>query len=235
MSETPGLIELKCRNCGSELVPEDISARLSAVRCRHCDTLFALPAGHGRAAPLPRPTVGLPERFDLHESPRGIRIERGWLTGATYALLVFAILWNGFMLVWHGIALSQGQWMMSAFGLIHTAVGAGLVYKVLADFLNRTVIRVESGALTLRHGPLPWPGKKDFRTADFEQFYVTRKVTHGKNGSTTTYQLEALLAGGRRKTIVKGLPEPEHAIYLEQQLEKHLKIVDRPIDGELAR
>ena len=68
-----------------------------------------------------------------------------------------------------------------------------------------------------------------------EQLFCREKISRGKNGTTTTYQLEAVLEGNRRETLVKDLSDPDHALYIEQQLERHLRLPDVPVAGEHGR
>jgi hypothetical protein len=38
-----------------------------------------------------------------------------------------------------------------------------------------------------------------------------------------------------RETLVKGLTDADQALYIEQELERHLRIQDQPVAGELPR
>lgn len=229
------LVELKCRNCGSQLSPEDISARLAVARCKHCDALFALPASLAKPAAIPRPEVELPKRFTLDRANQALTISWRSYSPSALFLLFFAIFWNGFLVVWHTVALTSGAWFMSVFGLIHTGVGVFLAYLVAAKFLNRTVIRASREWLQVRIGPLPWPGRLDVEHRGLRQLFCREKIRRGKNGATETYQVELVLEGNLRKTLVKDLENADQAIFIEQQLEKYLGIPDAPVDGEHGR
>jgi hypothetical protein len=230
------LIELCCKNCGASLKPENVSAALAIARCPHCDAVFAiaLPATGDRTDAPPRLRVAMPRRFEVLDLGNSLEIKRSWFNPALFFLVFFCVFWNGFMVVWHGIAISTGAWFMSCFGLIHTAVGIGLAYGTIAGFVNQTVIRVGQGLLEVRHGPLPWLGNKGFPVHQIKQLYCKEHVHHGKNGSSTNYSVEMMLDSGR-ETLVQNLPECEQAIYLEQELERFLKIEDQPVRGELPR
>ncbi|MBX3741388.1 MAG: hypothetical protein KF712_10385 [Akkermansiaceae bacterium] len=228
------LVELKCNNCGSQLKPEDISPQLSAARCHHCNALFALPAAAGGRT-IGRPDVALPRGMSIEERMDGLTITRRWLEAKVWFLLFFAVFWNGFMIVWNVISLSQGIWMMSVFGLLHTGVGLFLIYLVLAMFLNTTTVKVTYDAVETRSGPLPWKGNKTIPKHEVEQFYCTEKVQHSKNGSSVTYKVEAVLKGNRRETLVQGITHHDQALYIEQQLERHLGIRDVSVAGEHGR
>ena len=217
----------------AELTPEDISPQLAAARCRHCHTLFAIPAAGPRT--IERPNVSLPKGFTIDETMDTLDITRRWRSPAVYFIMVFAVFWNGFMVVWNWIALTQGMWPMAAFGLLHTGVGLFLIYTVVAMFINSTVVRSAPGLLAVKSGPLPWKGDKTMDPQMVKQLFCREKISRGKNGPTMTYQVEALLDGNRRETLVKDLTDPDHALYIEQQLERHLRIADAPVAGEHGR
>lgn len=232
-SRIPNLVELKCKNCGSNLAPADFSPQLMAARCPHCQALFAITGTGDRT--IARPEVALPKSFQIQCTPQSLAISRRWFGLHAFLLLFFAIIWNGFMVVWHTISLTQGLWFMSAFGLIHTAVGIFLIYYVLALFLNSTVVRASNQTLEVKSGPLPWKGDKFLTSSEVEQLYCIEKISHGKDGASTNYRVEAVLRGNRRQTLINGLTHPDHALYIEQQLEHFLKISDTPVAGEYGR
>ena len=37
------------------------------------------------------------------------------------------------------------------------------------------------------------------------------------------------------KTLLKGMPEVQQALFIEQALEENLRITDEPVEGEVAR
>lgn len=228
------LVELKCSNCGSQLQPEDISPQLFAARCRHCNALFTLP-GANTTAKIPRPQVALPKPFQVQTTLHGLVITRRWLSGGAFFLLFFTLFWNAFLIVWHSIALSQGAWFMSLFALIHTGVGIFLIYYVLASFLNTTTIKVSTDTLSIHSGPLPWPGNKIIDPQSLKQLYCKEKVSHGKNGPSYSYSIEAVLHDLQHETLIKSLPSSDQALFLEQQIEQHLQIRDTPVEGEYGR
>ncbi|MGK0186123.1 MAG: hypothetical protein ACI9R3_001906 [Verrucomicrobiales bacterium] len=233
------LIELSCKNCGSQLKPESISTELNAARCTHCNALFAiaLPQRQDSDTPRngPRAKVPMPKGFEVSDLGHEFILKRRWFSPALFFLLFFCIFWNGFMIVWHTISLTTGAWFMSLFGLIHTAVGIGLAYGTLAGFMNTTEIKVGRGNLTLRHGPIPWKGNKDIASHSVRQLYCKEKISHGKNGPHSRYTVEIVLDSDKRETLVKNLNEAEQALFIEQQIEGHLGIQDQATPGEISR
>jgi hypothetical protein len=110
-----------------------------------------------------------------------------------------------------------------------------MAWWCLAVLLNKTTIRAQRGLIEIRSGPIPCGGNKTFPTAGLEQLYAQEKVSHGKNGTSYSYELQALLSGNRREKLLAGLTDAEQALYIEQQLERYLGIEDRPVPGELPR
>ena len=90
------------------------------------------------------------------------------------------------------------------------------------------------GQLTIRHGPLPWPGNHTLNSADIEQLFCQEKFRQGKHGGSYTYEVHAVLTDGTKKELVSGLDDADQAIFIEQQLEDHLGIEDRRVPGELT-
>ncbi|MBB5351646.1 DNA-directed RNA polymerase subunit RPC12/RpoP [Haloferula luteola] len=224
------LLELKCTNCGSTLDPTDISPQIAAARCPHCHSLFALP--NAVTQPIPRGQVELPARMSLSEENGQLVIRRSWFHPTVWILVAFATFWNGFLIVWHSIALSHGMWFMSAFGLIHTAAGLAMIYAILATFLNTTTLRAGRGVLEVTQGPIPWRGNQRLDTGSLTQIFCRQKIHHGKNGSSTSYEVEAIFHGNQRRTLLKGIKQADQALFIEQQIEKFLRIVDQRVEGD---
>ncbi len=231
------LIELRCKSCGAVLKPESVNLALAMARCEHCGALFGL-RGEAAVAAAPsveRQKVPMPKGFNVVDFGTTLEMTRRWFSPMFLFLLVFCIFWNGFMVVWHGIALTTGMWPMSCFGLIHTGLGVGLAYFTAAGFFNRTVVRADRGMIEVRHGPLPWPGNKTLPAGQVDQLYCKETVSHGKNGPHHRYSVEVAMKGNTAATLLSGLTTAEHALYIEQELERHLGIEDRPVRSELPR
>lgn len=237
--------ELSCKNCGASIHEEHISSKLSLARCGHCDAVFTLPASfadstlardHGapRYAPGSRPKVELPQRFKMEDRGHQLEISYSWFTPAIYFLVFFCVIWNGFMLFWHSVAIASGQWIMSAFGLLHTAVGIGLMYACLVTLFNRTTIRAERGELSIRHGPLPCLRSTTLDVKSLKQIYCKEVEHRGKRGSVShSYAVWVVKQNNVRDSLLKGFHDSQQALFIEQELERFLKIPDEAVPGEL--
>ena len=124
---------------------------------------------------------------------------------------------------------------MWLFGLIPTVIGLFLLYSVVAGFTNSTTVKASETALAIHHGPLPWKGNKTIPRASVSQVYCKEITRPSKRGPVSIYNIETLGENGIRDTLVKNLTDPEQALFVEQQIEKHLGIKDTYVQGEIAR
>jgi len=234
------LTELDCKNCGAPIKAKNIDWDLAVARCEHCGAVFGLersktPDAWKEKIPQERAKVPMPKNIEVREGNGILQISYRWFRPLFIFLLFFAVFWNGFMIVWHGISLFSGAWFMSIFGLLHTAVGIGIGYYVLVGFLNRTTIWVGQGRLVIQHHPLPWWGNRDLPASEIRQIYCKEKVHRSDSGTQYSYQVHAITANDSKEKLLGNLAETEQALYIEQELERHLGLQDRPVRGELPR
>jgi hypothetical protein len=234
-------MHLTCPDCGAAIPAEDVNIDRGIGKCRACNAVIdvekALHNPADRGALLQRPPAPQPRSMTVEDIGTGMRLTRRWFTWATLFLTVFCVGWDGFLVFWYSMALKpDAPWVMAVFPLIHLAVGVLLTYTVLAMYLNRTVLEISEGRLTVRHGPLPWPGNRALDVSEVEQLYCQEKVSRNRQGAaSSTYTVSALLKGGRRVPLLDSLPRRDDALFVEQLVEKYLGIDDRPVGGELPR
>ena len=95
---------------------------------------------------------------------------------------------------------------------------------------------VQAGWLVIEYGPLPWPNAyKRYPLVEIEQLYCKETVTHSDSGQSFSYEVHALMTHNRNVKLVTALKEPEQALYIEQEIERYLRIQDRPVARELPR
>ncbi|MDX1948808.1 MAG: hypothetical protein SFU86_25695 [Pirellulaceae bacterium] len=234
---------IHCKSCGKPIPAADVNIELAIAKCQACDAVFSfLDDIGGHPGRPPRPRVPLPKRFKVDAWGRELTITRSWFTHAVWFLIFFCAFWDGFLVVWYAAGLGMlwqangmqwGALVMLLFPVIHVAVGVGLTYYLLCAFVNRTVIRVSQGELSVRHGPLPWPGNTRLPTADIQQLFCSESVRRNRRSTTASYEVQALLTSGEKKKLLTGLDDLDHALFIEQTLEQHLEIEDLPVPGEV--
>lgn len=178
--------------------------------------------------------LGLPEGMEAFNNGDSLEITRRWFSLANILLTVFTLFWCGFLAFWYATALQGGNLAMFLFPLIHVAVGVGLSYYVLAGYVNKTYIHVDHFAISIRHAPLPWFGSRTVDAQDIKQVYVKRHISHSRRGGTSvTFEVHALTHSGKNLKLLGGLKNGEQALFIEQEIEKFLRIEDVPVRGEM--
>ena len=243
-------MQLFCKKCGKQVLAEDMNLEMALAKCRECSSVFSIldslneETGSGvtavKAERLPAP---MPKGYQIEEIGSELAITYRWFSAAAFFLLFFCVIWDGLLVVWYFLGISQfagggggGLWpglFMLLFPLLHVAVGVGLTYAVVCMFLNRTEIRVVGGELSIWHGPVPCPGKCRLPTSDVKQLFVTENIHRGKNGCTYTYDVNAMKQDNTKQKLIGNLRDVQQALFLEQKLEQHLGIAPQHVPGEV--
>jgi hypothetical protein len=232
-------LQLSCKSCGKLIPAENVNIDKAIAKCLACNAVFRFAADLGERTA--RAQVGLPARFTLENWGPELAITRRWYSHGLWFLLLFCLFWDGFLVVWYSIAggmILSGEgdpmaWVMLVFPLLFVVIGAAMTYFVAASFVNKTVIRVSGGVLTIRHGPIPWPGNHSIPTTDLSQLYCTETVIRGKHGCRSIYNVEMLRSDRTKLKLLDNLQELDQAMFIEQQLEQHLNIADQRVPGEV--
>jgi hypothetical protein len=228
-------MQVYCPKCHVLIPVQDINLDSSTAKCVRCNEVFTyeLPEVNRALAAKERITEP-PKGFTALSSGSDFLLLKRWYSCAVYPLLVFCIFWDGFLAVWYTAAFASGAPLaMKLFPILHLAVGVGLTYLVIAMFVNTTTIKIGSMEVSVSHGPLPWPGNKKLLRGEIDQLFCEEKVHHGKNGTTTTYDVQLIKKGGARITFMTGLQDTREARYIEQVVEERLHLKDRPVSGEV--
>lgn len=247
---------MNCPRCDAD--GREIEARESSAKCRRCGLVFdplrvrprAGNATLGPAAPLKGLVV--PYGFDALEREIGLKsvyrdarsgkgelvITRRWATTSAmvappgslppivmpFACLVFSLI--GFF--GHG---RDGR-PLTHFGYMTLAMSVLSGLAIAVWQLNRTRIAVEDGRLRVSHGPFPWFGARDVDAASVEQLFCD-SAGRGRDGGERFRVLAFLRGRDEPLVLVNEVPDPGHALFLEEAIERTLGIRDRPVEAEL--
>jgi hypothetical protein len=256
-----GPMQVVCPQCDKPLPSSAINIERLLGKCDDCNLLFDCsdqlqPAPSKRPSQRRRPPVPLPPGLTLDVSrqlpaplPDAYRsevakmggtvvIRRHWRTTASALVFraLFAVCWWSFLVFWYTLALGMNAgWLFVVFPLIHVAAGVWMVYSLLADMLNTTTITADGSALTVRHLPLPMSRAISLPAATITQIFCKQveRATKKNRSPLITYSVCACLDDGRQLPLLERLPNPDQALFIEQQLESHLGIIDAPVGGEM--
>lgn len=103
-------------------------------------------------------------------------------------------------------------------------------YAGLAIVMNETIITVAEGRLRVRSGPVPWRPSQDLAVGSIEQIFCEQRFTD--RGGSAGVEIIAFSRNGKRVKVGPSVGIVEHAIFIEDTLERLLRIEDRPVEGE---
>jgi len=168
-----------------------------------------------------RQPVSLPEGMAIGEDSAGITIRRWWRRRKHLGILAVLIVLG---------ALVAYRWMNVGYSvplLIGTIVLGAWYLRLLPMLVNTTTVRVTADRIEVRHGPLPTLlfRNQSIAAAELRQLFAARWAA--------VYEVGAELNDGRRISLVRPLVSEEQALFVEQQLERRLGIVDVAVTGAL--
>ncbi len=225
-------MKLHCQHCNAVVPADNINMEKTLAVCPECDAIFRFGDSFAPEKPKRR-KLKTPDRFSIEAHPDLLRIVYRWFQPTVaVSVTIFVILWDGFLIFWYASAIGKGSWLMALFGSLHALVGIGFTYYVVALYRNRTEITVAGGRVSVRHLPLPWVGNTTLDAHNIEQLYVKQNLRRSRRSASYSYEVRAVTHSGPEETLVRGLDEPRHAFYIEQQIENYLGIENRPVYGE---
>lgn len=231
-----------CPHCSADIPDSSIDRKREIATCTVCARVFDL-----RAQDIPRveqattpsaarlrAPVALPPNMEIQadvaslgeyrarESSGSITITRRWLRAKHYVLLAVLLAMCG------GVVFGWRQYGASVLLGLATLFVLSWSHILLSMFLNRTVIRAGGERIVVTHGPIPTIlyRNKSIAAADVKQLYASP--------FGAAFEVKAQLADGTVQEIVRPLVTAEQALFVEQQLERVLGLVDFEVPGELG-
>ncbi len=251
-------MQILCKQCRLPIAAENVNIQSGIAKCSACnavfffmddlshaqkmDSLAKAPSSFIKREPeqsasLREERMGkllaIPDSFTLEDNGMELRFSRRWFQFAHIFVLLFSLVWNSFLVFWYSISLRMSNipWIFQVFPLGHVAVGLGLFYYALCGLLNRTQILVTPQLLRIRHIPLFWFGNRRISRDELQQLFVMQVKTKSRGEKIYQFTLFALLADGKRVTLVKNLPYAADGIFLEKKIEERMGIINRQVEG----
>lgn len=226
--------QLNCPNCNSNIPANDININELVAKCARCGQVFNF---KGKEIQLGRhrPEVVIPPGIESYSLLSELNLEISWRKSASSFLLFFTIIWNLFLIPFVGVAVLSGELMILGVISLHLLVGVCLLYYTIATLVNTTYIMVDRHRITIDHKPLhmPFYPNRDIPIREVKQFFTKKYMSGKTNGNPNyAYSLHLQKEDGSEVRLLKGLKRPNHARYVEQEVERFLDIPDQPVEGE---
>jgi hypothetical protein len=156
----------------------------------------------------------------VERSEDGFRVRWRWFQPRVFVGAGMSVFWGA--AVWL-LEVGAGRDPGLAMLIPCVALEAALAYWTLAGLLNSTEIRVTRGALSVRHGPVPWWGTRRFAAGSLKGVEVrARRGTDARAASEIRYELWARDNGDSVRRLVGGLSSPDAVDWLQEEIERRL-------------
>jgi|GEM_PF-5752228 len=218
---------LSCTRCGANISEHDLNEPV--IFCRYCGCSFIM---SGKDIDEIRVLVPVPENMSININESRFVLTYKWKSVMGIVLIIFGSFFFLFSNIWTLIAAAAGGGGFSLFGVAFIFFSLLLLYMGIAFRVNKTVIRIEEGNMSISFTPLYWPGKKSVNISEILQLFVQKKEYQNKGNTSYLYNVVALQKGNRSLKLVSMIQEPEIAKCIEQQIERYLRLKDLSIAGE---
>lgn len=229
---------LSCPSCGAAPRKQDLNPALGIAACAYCGRVFA-----DASAPAP-PAIDVPPALHVHRTPDSLTLRLHWDRTLALAVGIFLVFIDPFLLFMIANSIARrGLLSIDVFVLAGSFLAfLGVPHYLLAAFLlNRTTLHAANNRLTVRHGPLPWPGRRDLPLDQITAIFTTRTLYKptkrpGKKPipGGKTFAVRALLHDGTTQPLLTTLHQLPQALAIEHLLERHLQLRNLPIPNSIS-
>lgn len=185
----------------------------------------------------------IPQRFSVNRRGDGLTISWPWFNPGCLVMLVFVATADAAVTYFVVETLYNSDKVpLPAYLFLGLFVFMGVLgtYIVLAGLVNKTTVRISSYELNVKHGPFPWIGNVTLNGSDIQEVFCrenSKTVQSSRGDGATTsfrYCLVAVTRENREILIASSLREPEYALYLEQEIQRQLRLPMSTVPGRFT-
>ena len=226
-------LSLNCKKCGENIPSENVNINKTLAKCDHCGSMFTFEDDVFFENRRGRPEFIMPVGIEVLKLLTSMEIEMSWFKSMKRSNLafevMFSVLWNVIVFGMVVAMIAGGAGINLAFLAVHLIVGLTLGYRLMSKFINKTTVIIDHQNIKLEHGPIKVPGKKNITipNSQVRQLYVSEYLTNiESNGDRLkAFAVYLILVNGKKIQLVKD-SNKESALYIEQEIERYLKIED---------
>ncbi len=227
---------IKCKRCESVVSESNINRDEKVANCQRCGALFSFEETDRKTLLPPKEKI-LIEPKGIHIENRGIDLlisskmdgfAKGFFT-------FFSLFWNAIVFVFVFTALASKNYEILLFISIHLTVGLAIAYYTISLYINKYEIIVDKRHLKTQYGPMKFPFKKThYVESGLIKQVFCQKYVAGTVNNVPQFSFKVSIYKNDTATIdlLKGLKSYNQALYIEQQIESFINIIDAPIEGE---
>ena len=219
--------KIQCASCKEEVPADNININDKIAKCNNCNAVFSF---HLEAAQLasitqPRQEILKPEGIDIfhykEELDISVKQPLTVLEGVLIPLLMF------FTFLFTAIYFKRG--MPVLIPVISWVASIGMLINLLTRSKHKIHINITDRDFAITWRPSKFIKSKVFDIHDINQLYI------GKHNGYTLNMIVDTPNGQKHHRLISGLTSLSKAQYLEQEIELHLGIKDRPVPEEAIK
>ncbi len=224
-------MKLNCPHCGAPVAAADINVQALIAVCATCDEVFSFgtpPVARKRKLRKLNPPEGVQAHVqaDRLTLTYDNRIGQGQFLALLQALVVVFV-WIGNVAMWALSNLPLGVIL----GIGSLTVLASYIYIIAASINAVTEIEADSMSISVKQGPLPFPGRHECRVEAENMIDILyRSSDENSPRWWPGYKVVAEMHEGQPVTIVPGL-QRDMARFIAHTLDDFLRTVEVEADA----
>lgn len=224
--ETKNYHDVSCPKCQSNILGNEININDKIAKCDNCGVVFSFQKeiSHLTKSQRIKQEIIRPEGIDIFH----FKNELDFTIQQPYSILegILGGIGIPFALLFIVLAFFKPGLFPVVVAAIFMLISAYPIYSWITHAKNKIFVNINERFLNIEWRPKKWHKDQQFDKEDVDQLYVYR------NASTGYYEVGMIIngvEGQKRVRLIPGLDSLSKARYLEQEIEKHLGIIDRAV------
>lgn len=217
------LIKIHCPSCKEEVNTADIELRDKLAKCNSCNGIFSFKANRDIAINNRKDKILQPEGIEIFHFQNELDISFQHTTGMEHIAMSAVVGLLGLELLAFGIL---GDALIALYLSIPVFIAAiFFIIKFIAARKNKIYITIDDQYLSVLHRPYKFSFPKDqyFKISDVDQIYIKKNFI---------YAIINTPNGQKHVKLTPMIKNKSKVHYIEQEIERHLGIVDRVVPEE---
>jgi len=219
------MIKARCPQCRNPITLAEGNEPERTVVCQRCG--YVLMTANSSPG-LSNPPLPLPRGVMIQRYGDILVIVRCWFRAIFFLPLLVSLffLTVAFVRVPAIYSTLDGPALFTVFAVLLLLLF--MFYHCLCQLVNRTEICMNSNEIRMRHYPLPYPFHKRIELKNIRQLYCTWKF----DDTPGSYPIMMVRQSGYHECLIS-VGNREHALFITQELQQQLRIVDQPLASNI--
>lgn len=222
-------MKIYCQDCRKELFVQNINIQNFIAKCHHCDSVFQLDSNfQNDNAQSEILDIPCPKNIHVIRTTHELVIELKHQPIGLYIMLFLSSLLSFLFSLTLVPILKMYYWAVLFLGVFLVI----WIFVLLKKHFGKIVIQVNSQEITVNRDALSFKRKNVFPTPSIKQLYCEEYIVTSDDDHYTRYDIMILTNNGEQIPLLSSVCSSEESLFIEQEIEKYLNIVDKKFPGE---